>query len=138
MVPYLRAANVKDGYLDLSVTDGYGPEGGHFVFRNEMSEPGRTRGLSVLVLDEHGHFTKPGAEVRVFGRKGALLATRMVTTGGGYNSQSAIPVHFGLMTQGPVDVEVIFMTAEGRKAQKVRHVKLGDWAGSVLEIREGN
>ena len=28
-----------DGDLDLSVTDGYGPEGGHFLFRNELSGP---------------------------------------------------------------------------------------------------
>ena len=128
----------QDGDLDLSVTDGYGPEGGHFLFRNEMSAAGRARSLSVLVLDAKGHFTTPGAEVRVFDQKGMLLATRMVTTGGGYNAQSAIPVHFGLTTQDAVDVEVTFMTAEGRKTQDVEHVIPSDWTGRVLEIRKSN
>ena len=128
----------QDGDLDLSVTDGYGPEGGHFVFRNEMSASGQARSLSVLPLDAEGHFTKPGAEVRVFDTKGKLLATRLVSTGGGYNSQSATPVHFGLLTKQPVDVEVTWMTVSGRKTQTVEGVNINDWAGRVLEIRQAD
>jgi len=126
----------QDGDLDLSLTDGYGPEGGHFVFRNEMSEAGRARSLGVLLLDNKGHFTVPGAEVRLFDKAGKLLATRMVTTGGGYNAQSAIPVHFGLKSTEAVTLEVTWMTPDGRKTQTMKGVKPSDWAGKLLEIRK--
>ena len=33
----------NDGGLDLSITDGYGPSGGHFVFRNTLRRPRRRR-----------------------------------------------------------------------------------------------
>ena len=54
-----------DGGLDLSVTDGYGPIGGHFLFRNTLSEEAKRRSLSVLALDSEGHHTRFGAEVRL-------------------------------------------------------------------------
>jgi hypothetical protein len=58
----------NDGGLDLSVTDGYGPKGGDFVFRNTMSAEAKRRSLSVLVLDAKGHHTRFGAEVRLLDR----------------------------------------------------------------------
>src|SRR5262245_15700660 len=73
----------NDGAIDLSLTDGYGPEGGHFVFRNDLALDARRRSLSVLVLDARGHQTRFGAEVRIFDRAGKVLATRQVVTGGG-------------------------------------------------------
>ena len=123
-----------DGDLDLSLTDGYGPEGGHFVFRNEMAAPQRAASLAVTVLDMDGNYTKPGAEVRVYDPSGTLLATRMVTTGGGYNSQSTIPVHFGLPDNSAVDVEVTYFTAAGREVQRVSGVSLSDWTGKSLTV----
>src|SRR5262245_4567045 len=73
----------NDGAIDLSLTDGYGPEGGHFVFHNDLAADARRRSLSVLVLDARGHQTRFGAEVRIFDRAGKVLATRQVVTGGG-------------------------------------------------------
>ncbi|WP_084399125.1 CRTAC1 family protein [Henriciella aquimarina] len=115
----------EDGDIDLSLTDGYGPEGGHPLFRNELSEEARARSLSVLVLDEDGLFTTPGAEVRVYDEDGELLASRMVTTGGGYNTQSALPVYFGLPSKAPVDVEVTFMSPDGPKVRRLEDVSTG-------------
>jgi FG-GAP-like repeat/ASPIC and UnbV len=126
----------NDGAIDLSVTDGYGPAGGHFVFRNALGEEVKRRSLSVLVLDAKGHFTRFGAEVRLFDRSGKILASRQVETGGGYNSQSATPVHFGLATTEPLTVEVTFMTRQGRNKQTVRNVRPGDHYGKSLVIRE--
>ena len=124
-----------DGDLDLAVTDGYGPEGGHFVFRNEMGDAQRKQSLGVMVTGPDGVFSKPGAEVRVYDRKGTLLATRMVTTGGGYNSQSAIPVHFGLPGQKKVTVEVTYFTGEGRETERVSGVSLSEWGGKVMTVQ---
>jgi hypothetical protein len=126
----------NDGGLDLSLTDGYGPVGGHFLFRNTLPEADRARSLSVLVLDARGHHTRFGSEVRLFDRSGRLLGTRLVPAGGGYNSQSAAPVHFGLATAGPVRVEVTFMSAAGRKVQAVEDVNPADFRGRRLEVRQ--
>ena len=124
----------QDGDLDLSVTDGYGPEGGHFVFRNDMPDEQRTQSLEVLVLDTDGLFLEPGAEVRVYSTAGDLIASRLVTTGGGYNAQSAVPVHFGLPGVQTVDVEVTYLTPEGRKTKRVDGLSLSEWGGKVLTV----
>lgn len=124
-----------DGDLDLSVTDGYGPEGGHFVFRNDMPEAQRAQSLAVMVLDAKGHFTKPGTEVRAYDAAGTLLATRIMTTGGGYNAQSAIPVHFGLPGQKAVDVEVTYFTPAGRETLTLSGVSLSELVGRSLTVK---
>ncbi len=126
----------NDGALDLSVTDGYGPIGGHFVFRNALGDGAKRSSLSVLVLDWKGHFTRFGAEVRLFDESGAIIASRQVETGGGYNSQSATPVHFGLATADSVVVEVTFMSKDGRRKQTVRNVRPAEYYGRSLVIRQ--
>ncbi len=126
----------NDGGLDLTVTRGYTAKGGHFVFRNTLPDSVKRRSLEVTVLDSKGHWTRFGAEVRLFDRAGKLLATRQVSTGGGYNSQSAAPLHFGLAKLDPVTVEVTFMTTGGRKKQTVKNVKPADYYGKSLVIRQ--
>ncbi|MDH4064240.1 MAG: CRTAC1 family protein, partial [Acidobacteriota bacterium] len=128
----------NDGGLDLTLTDGYGPEGGHFVFRNTLPEETKARSLSVLVLDAQGHFTCFGAEVRLFDQSGTVIATRQVTTGGGYNTQRAAPVHFGLARLAPVRVEVTFMSANGRTRQTVNDVNPADFRGRSLVVRRSS
>ncbi|MEL7548006.1 MAG: CRTAC1 family protein [Pseudomonadota bacterium] len=125
----------EDGDVDLSLTDGYGPEGGHFLFNNQAADLDTLNGLNVLVVDAAGHFTQAGAEVRVYQPDGALLGTRMVTTGGGYNTQSAIPVHFGLGELTVVDVEVTFMGADGRESVWSRSVDAEALSGGLMTIR---
>lgn len=125
-----------DGALDLSLTDGYGPEGGHFVFRNELSGPVSSRALNVSVLNEAGLEVVPGAEIRLYDAEGTILATRLMHTGGGYNAQSAAPVHFGLQTMAPVTVEVTFLTSQGRVTQKVEDVDPAVWAGKVFTVQK--
>ena len=127
----------NDGDVDLSVTDGYGPQGGHFVFRNELAEEATKRSLSVVVLDAKGHHTRFGAEVRLFDQSGKILGTRQVATGGGYNTQSAAPVHFGLARLERVTVEVTFMSKEGRKKQSLKNVQPADYVGKSIVIRQG-
>ena len=127
-----------DGGLDLSVTRGYTTTGGHFLFRNTLPESVKRRSLEVTVLDSKGHWTRFGAEVRLYDASGKILATRQVSTGGGYNSQSAIPVHFGLAKLQPVTVEVTFMSKQGRKKQTMKNVNPADYYGKSLIIREVN
>lgn len=126
----------NDGGLDLTVTDGYGPVGGHFVFRNTLPDAAKRRSLSVLVLDANGRHTRFGAEVRVYDRSGTLLASRLVVTGGGYNTQRAAPVHFGLAKSQTVDVRVTFMGRDGPKPVAVLGVEPSQFVGRNLVIRE--
>ena len=56
---------------------------------------------------------------------GRILASRQVTTGGGYNTQRAAPVHFGLAALQPVRVEVTFMTRRGRQTQSIERRRSG-------------
>ncbi|MDP3736910.1 MAG: CRTAC1 family protein [Hyphomonadaceae bacterium] len=127
-----------DGGLDLALTDGYGPDGGHFVFRNDLPEPARKRSLSVMVLDSAGHFTRAGAEVRLLDASGKVIASRQVLTGGGYNTQSAIPVYFGLAKTSPVTVEVTFMGQSGPKSQRTVGVRPANYAGKSLIVRQAD
>ena len=125
-----------DGGLDLSVTRGYTTRGGHFLFRNMLPDEAKKRSLSVTVLDAAGHHTRFGSEVRIRDGNGRVLATRLVPAGGGYNAQSAAPVHVGLASMAPVTVEVTFMTTTGRRTQSVRNVSPARYHGKSLIVRQ--
>ncbi|MEM7018381.1 MAG: VCBS repeat-containing protein [Pseudomonadota bacterium] len=124
----------EDGDLDLSVTDGYGSEGGHYLFRNELPEDARAHMLSILVLDQNGHYTQQGAEVRIFSADNRILASRLVPTGGGYNAQSARPVYFAITGSDPVSVEVTYMGAAGYLKQRLNNVSVGGSASGKQTI----
>ena len=128
----------NDGALDLSLTDGYGDTGGHFLFRNGLPDEAKRRSLSVLVLDAKGHQTRFGAEVRLFDANGRVLGAGQVQTGGGYNTQRAAPVHFGLAAMSPVTVEVTFMTKHGRVTQTMKNVAPEAYRGKSVIVRQGS
>src|SRR5262245_61981378 len=114
-----------DGALDLSLANN-NPNGGHYLFRNTMPAAQARRSIQVSVVDQQGHATRAGSEVRVYApgtRK--VLGGRLVDTGGGYCSQSVVPVHIGLpenLPGGKVDVEVTTMTKSGRKVTRFGNV----------------
>ena len=126
----------RDGALDLSITRGYSPVGGHPIFHNDLPRAAAKRSLSVLVLDAAGHYTRGGAEVRLYDAAGKILGTRQVLTGEGYGAQSAGPVHFGLASDRSVRVEVTFMGRSGRKVQQAGTVRPASYAGKALVVRE--
>ena len=126
----------NDGDLDISLTEGYNIAGRHPVIRNNLSKKVRERSLKVTVADKNGILNRAGSEVRVFNKKGKLLGLRMVSTGDGYNSHSNQPVHFALPDMKEVNVEVTFMTAEGRKTQTVENVKPSDFTGKSITIKQ--
>ena len=128
----------RDGALDLSVTQGYSPVGGHFLFRNLMPKAQARQSLQVSVLDANGRHTQAGAEVRVYEPGGKLLGTGQVSTGGGYGAQGVTPVHFGLPNARQVTVEVTFMSAGGRKVQRVGKVSPLTYLGRTLVIRRAS
>lgn len=125
-----------DGDMDLALT-GVTPEGMHYILINEQPQDGTTNSLQVLVLDADGHYTLAGAEVRLY-KAGSttLIGTQIVDTGSGYNSQNAMPVHFGIPAGvEAVDVELTVLTQTGRKSQRMSNVKPEDYKGRVLVVR---
>jgi hypothetical protein len=128
----------RDGDVDLALT-GSRPDGMHSLLRNLLPEADAARSLSVRVVDPHGRATRAGAEVRLYtaGRR-RILGTRLVDAGSGYDAQNDMPVHFGLATLGPVDVEVTWPAAGRRVVTRMRNVRPADWRGSVLVVKTGS
>jgi hypothetical protein len=77
-----------------------------------------------------------GAEVRVYAAgTRTLLATRWVDAGSGYDAQSDMPVHVGLTSMKPVDVEVTTLVAGTRVKTMVRRVSPATYAKRALLVR---
>jgi len=125
----------NDGDLDLAIT-GAAPEGMHHLLKNKLSDEQTNRSIQILVLDEKGHYTKAGTEIRLFkaGSK-ELLGTNIFDTGSGYNSQNAMAIHFGLPEEGPVDVEIATMSKKGRKTVRISNVDPKDYRGGWLIVK---
>ena len=124
-----------DGALDLALANN-NPNGGHYLFRNVLAPERARRSIQVLVVDKNGHHTRAGSEVRIYAPgKRTVLGSRLVDTGGGYCSQSAMPVHFGLPADGKVDVEVTAMTGSGRKVSRVANVDPNKLPKRVLVVK---
>ena len=127
----------NDGDLDLSLAESYNPAGGHPVLRNELPEALRRKSLQIQVLDDKGHATRAGSEVRLFDASGKLLAARLVSPTQGYAAQSVLPVHFGLASSAPVTVEVTFMSTAGRKTKRVTNINPAKYFGKpALVIKQ--
>ncbi len=125
-----------DGDLDLSLANN-NLESGHPLYINQLSPDVAGRSLQVVVLDSEGRWTLPGAEVRLF-HDGMLLGSRLVDTGGGYCSQGAVPVHFGLPAGvDRVRVEVTTFQSGERVIVTRENIVPGNYAGRWLEIRVG-
>lgn len=123
----------KDGDIDLSLTNAFSKTAArHMLLRNDLGAAARKTSVQVMVLDAKGRFA-PGAEVRLYDGGGKLLGARLVNTGDGYNSFSVMPVHFGIGADGPVTVEVTYITAKGRVTQRQTGVQP---AGQVVTIEQ--
>jgi hypothetical protein len=124
-----------NGALDLATCNN-NPEGHHYLWRNLLPPERAQRSLQMMVLDQSGHATKPGAEGRIFeaGTR-TILGARIIDTGGGYCSQNIMPVHFGIPKDGPVDVEVTSFTGSGRQKTAVAGVSSGQLTNRTLNIK---
>jgi hypothetical protein len=124
-----------NGALDFAVANN-NPNGHHYLWRNLLPPERAGRSLQVMVVDDRGRYTKAGSEVRIYapGTR-QVLGTRIVDTGGGYCSQNVAPVHFGLPTDSPVDIEITSMTKTGRKIMRVPNADPARLSPRVLTIK---
>ncbi len=125
----------NDGDLDLALTSAPA-DGMHYLLRNEMSKEHARQSLQVLVLDGKGTYTRAGSEVRLYKTgTGKLIGTNILDTGSGYNSQNAMPVHFGLRGVKSVDVEVTVLTKSGRKIVRLKNIDPQTYEGQCLIVK---
>jgi hypothetical protein len=91
--------------------------------------------ILVQVTDGNGRKTRAGAEVRVYqaGTR-TLLGTRLLDTGSGYDTQSSLPVHFGLLTGASVDIEVIFPGGGNRTVTALRNIDPRNQVGRPITV----
>ena len=125
----------NDGGLDVSVTRGYTTRAATSLPQHapRLCQAAQPRSDSARREGALDALRRGSAALR---RVGKILGTRQVSTGGGYNSQSVMPLHFGLARLEPVTVEATFMTMRGRKKQTMKHVNPADVYGKALVIRE--
>ena len=125
----------QDGRLDLALANNDPDGGGHPLLRNTSTMRGRS--IAVEVTDPNARRSRAGSEVRAY-RAGTrqLLASAIVDSGSGYCSQSDVPVHLGIAAdwKGSVDLEVITLLGNVRKASVVRGVNPNDYRGRSLRI----
>ena len=124
----------NDGAVDLALT-GTAPGATHTLLRNVLPDAEASRSLNVLVLDDKGHATRAGSEVRLFIGRESLVGTRLVDTGSGYNSQNIVPVHFGLPEMGTFTLEIVTPTGRSRQAATIIAVDPRRYAGKVMRVR---
>jgi hypothetical protein len=125
----------NDGDVDLSLT-GAQANGMHSLFSNMLGAEDAARSLKVRVVDGRKRATRAGAEVRVLAAgTSRVLAARLVDTGSGYDAQNDIPVHIGLASTSPVDVEVVFPRGGKRVVAKQTRVDPRAWRGKTLTIQ---
>jgi hypothetical protein len=123
-----------DGDQDLALA-GSRPEPLALVWRNQLPAGPTKRWVTVRLVDGGGRATRAGAEVRVYAsgsRK--LIATRLVDTGSGYNSQNDIPVHLGVGGEARVDVEAIFPRRGRRVVLRATGAQTGRAAPVVIKV----
>ena len=91
--------------------------------------------MRVSVKNASAAHVLPGAEVRLYDAEtDAIIGSRLVDTGGGYNSQNAKPVFFGLNDMGLVDVEVTTMSDNGRRVVRIRNIDPNHYRGTVFTV----
>ncbi len=124
-----------DGALDLALT-GSREDATHPLLRNVLPTEAARRSLQLRITDPAGVARFPGAEVRLLASgTQRVVGTRLVDSGSGYNSQGDQPVHFGLPTLEPVDVEVTLVGGGRRIAAILRGVDPSLHPGGTLNLR---
>jgi hypothetical protein len=126
-----------DGDLDLALA-GAAADGTHHLYRNLLRPEYAWHSLQVRVVDEAGHATRPGAEVRIYAAgTDRIMGARLVDSGSGYDAQSDLPVHFGIPGGQPVDVRVTVVLGRDRRSVTVQNVDPREHQGAPLVIRVG-
>jgi hypothetical protein len=95
-----------DGDVDLALAN-VSPGGAHPLYRNVLDPARSARSLLVAAADAEGRWTRAGATITVRAEGVGWVSSRLMDSGGGYDSQGVTPAHFGL----PDGVTTVSVTA---------------------------
>jgi hypothetical protein len=145
-----------DGDLDLLLANNDPVGGGHPLYRNGLPPEAAIRSVQVRVLDSRGVARFPGSEVRVYAAAAGwrrllgsfagglgpngLLGTGIVDAGGGYCSQSVVPVHVGLppgVERVVVEVTLVGGGGRGVFTTGPMNVPLSPYRVVEIRLQEG-
>jgi len=131
-----------DGDLDLALAND-DPQGTDPLYVNGLPNARARRSLEVAVVDQQGRWTFAGAKVTLTAETDAdhpvhFTTARLVDAGGGYASQGAQPVHFGLPAGvGKVDIKVEWFEKGQRRMATVSGVDPARFYGQWLTLHLG-
>lgn len=124
-----------DGDLDLALAAS-NTESPHPLLRNVGRPAAGSAWLRVMALDSIGRPVLAGSIVRLYAAgTDRVLGTRLIDSGSGYNSQSLLPVQFGLATAAPVDIEVVRPLGGRRVLARIRDIDPVALGGRTLTLR---
>ena len=122
-----------DGDLDLALAAA-GVRSPHPLLRNTTAGSGK--GLNVMVLDSAGRPSLAGQLVSAFeSGTGRRIGTRLIDSGSGYDSQSILPVHFGLGEVTSVDIGIVLSAGGRRITGTIRGIDAAALRGRTLVLR---
>jgi len=134
----------NDGDLDLALANNDPNQGTDPLYVNGLPAARAARSLEVTVLDGQGRWLRAGAKVTVTAESPdpdhpvRFTTARLVGAGGGYCSQGARPVHFGLpQGVGKVDVTVDWFERGEHRSATVKGVDPAQFYAKWLEMRLG-
>lgn len=127
-----------DGDLDLALANNHDPLGTHPLYANDLGPVQGAQSLQVAIVDTEGRWVRPGAQVTVRRESDGHVSSRLMDTGGGYSSQGATPVHFGLPAgAGPVTISVSWFEAGERRTSMVSGVEPARFRGQWIVLQLG-
>ena len=127
-----------DGDLDLALANNHDPEGTHHLYTNVLPAERTIRSLQVAVTNPEGRWTRAGAMVTLERASDGFVTSRILDTGGGYASQGATPVHFGLPPgSGPVSVTITWFERGEKRTSTASGVEPAAFWGRWLMLQLG-
>ncbi|MDX1495788.1 MAG: CRTAC1 family protein, partial [Longimicrobiales bacterium] len=126
-----------DGDLDLALANNHA-SGAHPLYANALPPASSIRSLQVGIVNGEGRWNRAGTLVTLRRESDGYVTTRLVDTGGGYASQSVVPVHFGLPPgDGPVSLTIRWYENGEPRSTTVSGIQPGQFRGQWLMLQLG-
>lgn len=125
-----------DGDLDLALANNHA-EGEHPLYRNDRLPGPAGSWLQVGLTDGNDAWTRAGATLVIRRPSDGFVSARLLETGGGYSSQSVMPVHFSIPPgAGPLTLSIRWYEQGEPRSAEVAGIDARAFAGrwAILEV----
>lgn len=125
-----------DGDLDLALANNHA-DGQHPLYRNDRLPSPAGAWLQVGLTDGNNAWTRAGAKLVIRRPADGFVSARLLETGGGYSSQSVMPVHFSLPPgAGPLTLSIEWYEGGSARSAEISGIDARSFAGrwAILEV----